>query len=317
MISPTTLLAKLLTGELGEKELKLIEFTAKELADRALKSKVLLFFALKIKELGVDDLLPENIKKCAESLKKRLKIHLDLIDKLSRIAYSQGFNHVIVKTIKPYPYVGDDIDILLDAKDYRSFIKSVVNELDFKIEGYGQAETTLYKYFEGFEIKIDVHHKLAASTLSYVDTYSVLRTKQRKFACFNEDCIETYVPSPEYAILITSGHAILKELRVSLADVLDIWHWSKHISTQMLWKLAKYEGLTETLKVMREYVRATLMPREVIDLPCRVSVSKLTKCYTEKIANALGKGKYYEVVKMPLTNIKGYGILLRYIKGHG
>jgi len=36
-----------------------------------------------------------------------------------------------------------------------------------------------------------------------------------------------------------------------------------------------------------------------------------------KAANTLNKGKYSEVVKAPLTNIRGYGILFKYFKGHG
>ena len=258
MIYFTTLLARFLTDVAEEKELKLIKLTVKDLADMALKNKVPLFFTFKLKELGLDNLLPKRIKERAERLERKFKIYLGLVDKLSKIAYNQGFNYAIVKSIKPYPYVGDGIDVLVDAKDYRNFIKSIIKELNFKIEGYGPAETTLYKHFEGFKLMIDVHYKLAASTLSYVDTYNVLKTKQKKLICFNGDSIETYVPSPEYAILISSAHAILKELRINLADILDVWYMGKQVNSQMLYELARSEGLIETLKTMRNYVDITL-----------------------------------------------------------
>ena len=317
MINSITLLARFLTDKAEEKELKLIKLTVKDLAGMALKNKVLPFFTLKLKKLGLDNLLPKHIKERAERLERKFKIYFDLIDKLSKIAYNQGFNYAIVKSIKPYPYVGDDIDVLVDAKDYRNFIKSIVKKLDFKIEGHGPAETTLYKHFEGFKLMIDVHHKLAASTLSYVDTYNVLKTKQKKLVCFNGDSIETYVPSPEYAILISSAHAILKELRINLADILDVWFMSNQANLQILYKIAKNEGLMETLKTIRNYVNTTLSPQKTINLPCRISTLKLIKCYVEKTANTLSKGKYSEIIKAPLTNIKGYGILLKYLKGHG
>ena len=91
---------------------------------------------------------------------------------------------------------------------------------------------------------------------------------------------------------------------------------SKYANLKTLHELARNEGLTETLKTINSYVNMTLLPQKTINLPCGVNTLKLIRCYVEKAANTLSKGKYFEVLKMPFTNIKGYGILFKYLKGH-
>jgi hypothetical protein len=314
--------------ELTNNEKNAIRTKFKTLAELSSKNKVLILFMEQIKKLEIPINLPSPLRRKEKKLRKKLVLDLILLDSICKLAKKHNIELVVVKTIKPFIYVGDDIDLLVEKSQYKQLIKLLKIELNLKVEGWGPAETTLYKYVKGVNLMVDVHYKLAASSISYVNTKNVLKSKYLIKVRHNDVDIKLPIPSIEYSTLITAAHAILKELRINLADILDIHYRLRELkSRERLIKLAETEGLTSTLNLTEQYLKTLiggstntsqilLSNVENNYPPYKPNLLEITKCYIEKITKGLQnkQNTLNEIIKLPLTNIKGIGIILRYIK---
>ena len=315
--SPTNLLIRILLAEGGESvDRILIKDKIMDLMELALKNKVLLHLAEKLEILKLNHLVPNSYRERIRKQQRKLILDVELMEDVTRLAELHGIEFAVVKTIKPITYVGDDVDLLVDRLNHKRLISIITRKLGFMIEGWGPAETTLYKYVDGIKLMLDVHHKLAASTLGYVNTGLVLKT--RRFVGvtkpYSNETVWVPTPSPEYSMLITVGHALLKELRVTLADILTTHYlWGK-VSRNLLYELATYEGLVRTVNLMNKLVSEALTYKIRQSLPYRPRLSEVLRCYMEKVARTLSIGNYSEVLRLPLTNIQGYGIALKYLR---
>lgn len=308
------LLVELLTRNgLENKRRYIIKHKLTDIVELAFKNKVPLLLYERLQQFELNKHLPEHYRTRIRRLREKLRLYMKIMDELMRLAFNNSIDLVFVKTIKPFEYVGDDIDVLTSKEDYSKLIELARKKLNFKVEGWGPSETTLYKYIGGAKLMLDIHYKLASSSMSYVDTSNVLKMKKMISIEYEGITTKVPIPIPEYSILITSAHALLKELRINLADLLEINMRLKSCNTRLLQKLATNEGLKNTLHTMSKYLRKLHNIYDIPLLPCNIEPIELTKCYMEKIINRLKKGKLVEVLGLPLTNIKGYGILIKYL----
>jgi hypothetical protein len=183
-----------------------------EATNIAKKNKVLLAFYEGLVKRGVD--IPENLRLLAIKDDLRRKLYLKALAEISEIAEREGIEFMVFKSIKPFPYVGDDLDIFTPTRDMFTKLINVLRGRGYHLMGYGPPEATLIRRVRGMNLYIDLHKAFSASYIPYVDGLNIWKRRiKRKFNGLN-----LIVPSLEDEILILIGHSLLKEFRLNLAE---------------------------------------------------------------------------------------------------
>jgi len=214
-----------------------------EATELAKRNKVLLAFYDGLINAGVT--IPEYTIKMVEKETLRKKVFEDALVEIAEEAGLKGIEFMIIKSIKPFPYVGDDIDCLLpDRKSFASFI-DMLKSLGYRSIGGGPPEETLVKYIKGMNVYMDVHRSLSASYIPYV---SVMRVWRRRERC-KLDGFEVFIPSVADDILIIAGHSLLKEFRMNLAEFYHVLLSSQRVDWRQLTYLAQTEMMDYALNI--------------------------------------------------------------------
>jgi hypothetical protein len=178
----------------------------------ARENKVFLAFYKGLTDLHLR--VPNYAREIAEKEFKRKSLYEEALAEIAEAAERENIEFMVFKSIKPFPYVGDDIDVFIpNNEDFRAFIE-LLRGLGYQSLGEGPPEETMAKSVQGFSIMIDVHRAFSASYIPYVDGARVWRRRvKRRFNGF-----DIFVPSMGDEILILAGHSLLKEFRMNLAE---------------------------------------------------------------------------------------------------
>lgn len=272
-------------------------------------SRSLIEYASKNKVLYPLGLLDERIKLTKDWIelekrrKEQIKAFLDIIE----IAEKHDVPFIIVKTIKPFAYVPDDIDVLIiNDVSFKHFIHALLKRGYFMRKG--TLEVTLWKSFNKIPVYIDVHSKLSAGTYEYIDRYYIWGRRDYKKL---DDDLKVPVANPTDELLITAAHAVMKELQVLLADVLHITLSSKH-DLSMAFEQAKNIGVFYSLTLLSSL--ANMSKYTNIHFPYRIPFFKILQAYNENINFRLKAYPSRALIELlRLSSSKGVGILFRYL----
>jgi hypothetical protein len=211
-----------------------------EATDIALSNKI--FFPFYEELIKVQREIPEYISKIANEKLKRKKLYDEALIEIIETSSRKDVKFMIFKTIKPFTYIGDDIDIFLPSTELRFFI-SLLEKHGYHLLGHGPGETTLGKRVLDEHIVIDIHKDFSASFIPYVDKNRVWLEKRE----INFDGHKIYVPSLLNELLIIASHSVLKEFQINLADFFYTLFLSKEINWRKLYLLAHTENMYYTL----------------------------------------------------------------------
>ncbi len=128
--------------------------------------------------------------------------------RVSLILEQGGVEHALFKTVKPYPTVTVDLDVLVlgdVAKAYR-----ILRSHGYRVVGVGPESITIASK----NVNIDLYREVAVSRIIYFSK-EVLR-KQVIKGVFGG--LEVYMLKPEYDFIVTARHALIKEQMYTLAD---------------------------------------------------------------------------------------------------
>ncbi len=230
-----------------------VSWEAEKLATEiATKNKIFLCFYER--SAGLHMKMSRETHLLADQIILRKTAQLVAIKETAALADSLGTEFIVVKTFKPFNYVGDDIDILLHNKRDIEILKKQLQTHGFFVRKQGTPETTLRKFIMNSPVDLDIHDKLAAGQVEYIDSQQLWQNSAKK----SIDGVELLIPSPEYEMLITIAHSLIKESRMTLAD---LYHYVIALQTfgpSVLFELASRNGLTGSLRVFN-YVAHTFL----------------------------------------------------------
>jgi hypothetical protein len=313
----------------------------------ARKNKVFLAFYTGLTNLHLR--VPNHAMEMAEKEFKRKTLYEEALAEIAEAAERENIEFMVFKSIKPFPYVGDDVDVFIPNNEgFRAFIE-LLRDLGYQSLGGGPPEETVAKRVQGFSIMIDVHRAFSASYIPYVDGARVWR---RRVKCrFNG--FDIFVPSMEDEILILVGHSLFKEFRMNLAEFFNALMLFSRVDWLILNKLALAEKMSYALGIFTQIVRRRYeviyqksFPfsdfnalndhyllkvafkvidcdlKDSVNMPYYYPLSLPTIAYLSKLEESIVSGERESLnillsfIKAPFTNKEGINVLWNYITNH-
>jgi hypothetical protein len=174
-----------------------------------LKNKVLYFVGL------INDKL-QDTKEWKELARRRMLQRNSLVE-FAEIAEKLSMRYVIVKTFKLFPYVPDDVDILvLDRNELNDAITELTKR-GFRVRSRGTPEVTLNRVASKTFADLDIHFKMAAGEYVYYPSELIWRNRKKMVI----SGVELNVASWEDECIITIAHAVIKEFEILASDLLQ------------------------------------------------------------------------------------------------
>ncbi len=192
---------------------EVLEGDIKELYACAIRNRIPFFYLGALKRQGKLGELVEDY----DIRQKRYLRMLDAMVKLSDFFDSINVENAIFKTIKPYPTVCNDIDVIClgENNDYEKAIETMLGT------GYEMApppsvsprQTKLVHSVEGH--MIDLHKNIGISGIVYMDKKKLNKYKE-KVKLPNGKRVNAFKPQAELAIVML--HSVITEQLYTLAD---------------------------------------------------------------------------------------------------
>lgn len=248
-------------------------------------------------------------------LRRRFYEHIKAIIELSEIAQELGLRVLIVKTIKPFNYIPDDIDILVMDDDDLQILVNTLIERGYFIRKWGTPEVTLRKLVNGTYVDLDIHYIMGAGPYAYIDKHYLWqrRTYRELYG------VKVVTPNDIDELIITAAHAVLKEFKVILADAFHVL-----AVDPCLIKAARVTasriGLSKPLRFLIDLALKTLTSafshgNEMgIGYPLKVPFVTVIDAYIENLKHRVsrqGLNPLREIVKAPSS--RGIKVLLEYL----
>jgi len=290
-----------------------LEYIPETLIGQAKKNKVLYV-------LGLNDSRIRKTEAWMELEMRRIVQRKSIIE-ASELAEKLGIRILVIKTLKPFNYVPDDVDILvIDDEDLRSFVNALLKRGYF-IRKKGTSEITLRRIVSNTFVDLDIHTKMGAGPYEYLDKYYLWQ--RRVYRKLDGESIAT--PNDVDELLITVAHAILKEFTVTLADIMHVIS-SASFDRKVIYEAtlqAKHVGLSKSLRYLLNLAYQTYVYSFKIRKQCRVDAPNfphkvpilvIINAYLENLRHRFkmqGLKPIKELLKAPSS--KGIATLLRYV----
>jgi hypothetical protein len=241
---------------------------------KELKANKILFFA---------GLLNTKLQETEEwqELMRRRDLQLQTLREFAVTAEKIDVKYVVVKTFKLFPYVPDDVDILLLDHDKKNVLITELTAKGYSIRSIGTPEITLRKVNHSTYVDLDIHHKIAAGEYVYYSNDDLWR-KRRELEI---DGTKLPVASWEDECILTIAHAIMKEFKILASDILETLLCQRK-------GYIKLDRLRESghLKTYRIFMR---LQRQIIfkelNLPYRIPIGEVIRAYINHFNHRIKK----------------------------
>jgi hypothetical protein len=257
-----------------EKNSDLYEDRVLELFPFAVKNKIPLLYLESVKSLC------ENcgeLKKSYMQLREKNEAILFLTKEIANALSKQDINYVVFKTLRPFPFVASDIDLLFFDDSWKKALKALM-ELRYRLIGSERCSFTMLDVKSG--IKIDSYDEIAVSNLAYMDKRKMEEDVTER--TINE--VQVPVLTPEADLSVTIAHSFYKEQMYTLADFYAITACLTHFTSKQrkrLIALAKSQHigyacslLLRLTQTIYETVFQTKM-REIAEISSKLHSSSL------------------------------------------
>jgi hypothetical protein len=117
-----------------------------------------------------------------------------------------------MKTLKPFPYVGSDVDVLIKSPDHFSKAIKALIQNNFQMMGHDLFSATLLK--ADFDVYVDLQLELSVSGLPYLPKNLIIQNT--KTVNVNGTSVTTLADFAEATV--TACHCYYKEHMYTLAD---------------------------------------------------------------------------------------------------
>jgi hypothetical protein len=151
-------------------------------------------------------------------LARRRKFQLQALREFAEIAEKIGLRYVVIKTFKLFPYVPDDVDILISDYDVWNDLMAELIAKGYSIRSMGTSEMTVRKAGFFTYVDLDIHHKVAAGEYVYHNNDNLWRNRRE----LEIGDVKISIASWEDECLLTISHAVMKEFEVLASDLLQV-----------------------------------------------------------------------------------------------
>ena len=247
-------------------------------------------------------------------LRRRFHEHVKAIIELSEIAQELGLKVLVVKTLKPFNYIPDDIDILVIDDALHILVKALI-ERGYFIRKRGTPEVTLRRVVNGVYVDLDIHVAMGAGPYIYIDKHYLWRRRTYRELYG----VKIATPNDIDELIITAAHAVLKEFKVILADVFHVLAVDRVVINTAK-AIARYIGLSKSLEFLVNLATKTLIDTfshrndAETTYPLKVPFTVVLDAYIENLRYRIRLQRLRpleEIVKAPSS--KGIKILLEYL----
>lgn len=150
---------------------------------------------------------------------------LDLVKFVASILEEEKISYTFFKTLKPFPYVPSDVDVLLWSNDDLKTLEKRLNTekcVSLERDVYG-----ITMFSPAHKLNIDLTTQIAVSGMKYMNKERVFNHIHEIDFC--ETVVRTLEPSAE--LLAVTAHSVFKEQMFTLSDyytiVLLVQHWEE------------------------------------------------------------------------------------------
>lgn len=173
----------------------------------------------------------------------RYRIYLDEITRISKLFEINNINYVIIKTLSTFPRDIADIDILLNDEDDLKRANYILSKIGYKRRKIGLEQDLWSVMRNGVVVDVELHTSVAAAEYEYFPK-EVLIKNARKVNGIR-------IPSILDDLVLTSAHSVLKDLYITLADLLNFYLTLKKnkLEPVQIVKYAENLGLATPVKL--------------------------------------------------------------------
>lgn len=180
-----------------------------ELFPYSITNKIPLFYLEKIIPQCKEH---DRLIKAYLHLRKRQQQQLFLLQKIACIFSRYDVDYTVFKTLKPFPSIGSDVDLLFLSQDGFKKGYSLLSKNGYHLIGPKFRNLTLHD--PQTDINIDLYNEITVSNIIYID-----KTKIRDFTTeVNINNIQVPIPTKEVDLLLSIAHSFYKEQLYTLAD---------------------------------------------------------------------------------------------------
>lgn len=204
-----------------------------ELFPLSIKNKIPLLYLESVKKLCENC---HELKKSYVGLREKEEAILFQIKEIVNILSGHDINYAVFKTLKPFPNIASDVDLLFFADDGSKKALKAFGQSGYELLNSGPLNFTMLNIESG--VKIDLYDEVTVSRIAYMD-----KRKMEEYVIETTiDNVKIPVLTPEVDLLSVMAHSFYKEQLYTLADfyaiVLHIAQFTSQ-QTDTFIKLAK------------------------------------------------------------------------------
>lgn len=250
----------------------------------------------------------------------RYRIYMEEARRISEAFEINDIRFVVIKTISTFPKDVADIDILVDSKN-RKLAEETLSKIGYRKRKIG-LEQNLWSIIRDDVVDVELHTSVAASGFKYYPSEMLF-----------ENAIElngVRIPSRLDSVVLTAAHSVIKDLYITLADLLDFYLAlvKNKITAERVIEYAKTLGLATPVQlylfvIERIYEgKSTLAlqqnPLLIIDqntVPARPGITAIVYSYSELLVHKLKlQGAHATLTELTtLFQSKGLDALIHYL----
>jgi hypothetical protein len=179
----------------------------------AIKNKVPLLFLESAINLFTDS---ESLKSLYQTYLEKSRLVLSLIREVDRILTQSQVDYAVFKTLKPFPFVRTDVDIIFFTREDFKHACQRLRSQGYKLAGYGAYSVTLYS--PKHNMNVDLHLEISVSHLVYINKQLL----QEFVTEVNMDGGRIPVLDTPATLATVIAHSLYKEQMFTLSDYYEM-----------------------------------------------------------------------------------------------
>lgn len=200
----------------------------------AQKNKVSLLFLQQAINISKSSELLDNLY---ISYLRKSQLTMRLVERTCRTIARTGIDYVIFKTLRPFPSVSVDLDILFFSHEELMEAYKALKKF-CRLAGYGSHSITLYD--KNSNMNLDLHSEISVSRMIYINK----RLLQGYITKIEMNSIEVPVLEPAAELTAVVAHSLFKEQMLTLSDYYTVIN---HMLTMRKSQHARLIDLVEQL----------------------------------------------------------------------
>lgn len=179
------------------------------LFSHAVKNKVPLLFLEHFADICCDS---KSLKTLCQVYRKKSRLGLSLVKEVSRVLNEKEINYVVFKTLKPFPFITVDVDVLFFNREDLKRAYYALRNNGCKLAGCGAHSISLYS--PKHAMNVDLQLEISVSRLVYIDK----KLLQGYVTEINVNGSQVRVLEPPAALVTVLAHSLYKEQIFTLSD---------------------------------------------------------------------------------------------------